>query len=76
LAAFAASGEGEKPKKPKPRPGMTQDLFTLPEGEVSIQLPARLSPRSLQHFKAWVGLVLAKVEDASAADEGEPPAES
>lgn len=58
-----------EPSKERPvrkrQAGMTQDLFSLPEGEVSIQLPAKLSPRSFKHFKAWLALVLEKAEDAS-----------
>ncbi len=64
-----------KPDLPKPRverrPGMNQEVFSLTEGEVTLQWPAKLSPRSFKHFKAWLDIIADKVEDASKA---EPPA--
>lgn len=55
------------------RPGMRQEVFTLDEGDITLQWPERLSLDSYQDFESWLQLVLRKakraiVDDAPNAD--------
>lgn len=58
-------------KKPPVKPGMNQDVFTLEEGEVVLQLPSRLSRASVEDLESWLGLILRKVKRAVAPESGE-----
>ena len=54
-----------------PRAGMNNDTFTLDEGQVILQWPAKMSPESYEDFKSWLDLVARKakrtVEKSSAS---------
>ncbi len=52
------------PVRQEVKPGMKQDVFTLPEGDVMIQWPGQLSQRSFDRAKAWLDLMAMKLEDA------------
>ncbi|MEW8057697.1 MAG: hypothetical protein AB2796_20495 [Candidatus Thiodiazotropha sp.] len=57
-------GVGEQPPKNTPpnHPGeaMTQDSFTLSEGQVVLQYPTKLSEESLEYLDMWLQLQLKK----------------
>jgi hypothetical protein len=42
---------------PKPRPGMKQEVFTLSEGDVVLQWPARMTAEEYEDFKGWLKLI-------------------
>lgn len=45
--------------------GMNSDTFTLDEGQVILQWPAKMSPESYEDFKSWLDLVSRKAKRAS-----------
>lgn len=47
-----------------PRVGMNNDTFTLDEGQVILQWPAKMSPESYEDFKSWLDLVARKAKRA------------
>ena len=51
-----------KPKIPEQRPGMNQDIFTLEEGAVVFQWPAKLSQESYDDLEGWTALMLRKIK--------------
>jgi hypothetical protein len=51
-------------RPPAERPGMNQDTFTLDEGQVVFQWPARISPESYADLKDWLDLMARKVKRA------------
>jgi len=62
--------------------GMRQEVFALPEGDVTIQWPERLSTESLQDFNDWITILQRKVKRSAITPEareeptpaaGEPP---
>lgn len=56
-----------KPKPPLPlKPGMNQDVFTLEEGDVTIQWPKALSEASYQDLEDWLELIKRKAKRAVA----------
>lgn len=59
------------PKPPAGRPGMNHDVFTLDEGQVVLQWPAKLSPESYEDMKDWLELMARKVKRAVQVKEGE-----
>lgn len=48
-----------------PKVGMNSDTFTLDEGQVILQWPAKMSPESYEDFKLWLDLVSRKAKRAS-----------
>jgi len=44
----------------QPMPGMNNEVFTLMEGEVTLQWPANMSPESYEDFKEWLNLIAKK----------------
>ncbi len=44
---------------------MNTEIFTLDEGEVTLQLPAKMSPESYEDFKAWLDLIARKAKRAA-----------
>lgn len=64
--APAVKREQEKPKLSDPRilrakPGVRQDVFSIAEGEVSIQWPASLSPESFEDIGDWLDILKRKI---------------
>jgi hypothetical protein len=53
-------------------PHIRQDTFTLDEGQVVLQWPAKLSPSSYQDFKDWIELQMRKIARAVVADNPPP----
>ncbi len=53
------------------RPGSKQDVFSLPEGDVTLQWPERLSQESYEDVEAWTKLILRKIKRS--IDAGEQP---
>jgi hypothetical protein len=49
-------------KRPTPKPGMRNDVFTLDEGEVILQWPDHMSPESYEDFEAWLDLIAKKAK--------------
>lgn len=60
--------EGERGKlqikRTPPKLGMNSDIFTLDEGEVTLQWPSRMSPESYEDFKDWLDLIVRKAKRA------------
>jgi len=48
-----------------PKVGMNSDTFTLDEGQVILQWPAKMSPESYEDFKSWLDLVSRKAKRAA-----------
>lgn len=44
---------------------MKNDVFTLDEGQASLQWPAKMSPDSYEDFKAWLDLIARKAKRAT-----------
>ena len=61
--------------KLKPKIGMRQEIFTLEEGDITLEWPQRLSQASYEDFESWIQLVLRKakraVSDKKEDNEGE-----
>jgi hypothetical protein len=49
------------PLKP-PAVGVRQDVFTLDEGQVVLQFPAKMSAASFEDFESWIQLQLRKIK--------------
>jgi hypothetical protein len=49
---------------PPQRPGLNNEVFTLEEGEVTLQWPANMSPKSYEDFKEWLNLLDKKIKRA------------
>ena len=49
-------------KPPPKKPGMKQDIFTLDEGQVVLQWPAKLSQDSYEDFEGWINLILRRAK--------------
>ena len=47
---------------------MNQKVSSLAEGQVTLQWPATISPRSFKQLKAWLEIITEKVDDASKAE--------
>lgn len=45
--------------------GMNSDTFTLDEGQVVLQWPAKMSPESYEDFKAWLDVMAKRIKRAS-----------
>ena len=62
-----------QPKRQEPKPGMKEDVFSLKEGDVSLQWPETLSADSYQDLEDWTKLLLRKIKRSVAApvEEGE-----
>ena len=61
------------PMLPSPtsgRPTMKQDTYTLDEGDVVLQWPARLSQESYEDLKDWLDLIARKMKRAVPTDVG------
>lgn len=59
---------------PKPRDvkiGIKEDVFSLEEGNAVLQWPSNLSRESFDDLKAWVELVLKKIERSVSASENQ-----
>ena len=48
-----------------PKVGMNSDTFTLDEGQVILQWPAKMSAESYEDFKSWLDLVARKAKRAA-----------
>ena len=48
-----------------PKVGMNSDTFTLDEGQVILQWPAKMSHESYEDFKSWLELVSRKAKRAA-----------
>jgi len=42
--------------------GVKQDIFTLEEGQVVLQWPAKLSQDSYEDFEGWINLILRRAK--------------
>jgi len=60
---------------PPKKPGMKQDVFTLDEGEVLLQWPAKLTPESYEDLNDWLQLILRKAKRSIADDSNDKSAE-
>jgi hypothetical protein len=60
----------ERTRVPTPPQGFKQDTFSLDEGQVVLQWPAKMSAESYQDFKDWIELQMRKIARAVEA----PPA--
>ena len=49
---------------PPQKPGLNNEVFTLEEGEVTLQWPANMSPKSYEEFKEWLNLLDKKIKRA------------
>lgn len=49
-------------RKRQERPGMKEDVYTLPEGDVVLQWPDRLSQASFEEIEDWTRLMLRKLK--------------
>ena len=63
-------------KHVQPREGMNTEIFTLDEGEVSLQWPAKMSRESYEDFKSWLDLIAKKAKRASEKSEGSQNSQS
>lgn len=59
-------------KRQEPKPGMKEDVFSLREGDVTLQWPETLSADSYQDLEDWTKLLLRKIKRSVS----EPPAGS
>jgi hypothetical protein len=60
-AAIAAAMANTARALPAPAPGVKQDVFSLDEGQVVLQWPAKMSATSFQDFKDWIDLQIRKI---------------
>jgi hypothetical protein len=51
-------------KRFEPKHGMNNDVFSLDEGQVTLEWPSRLSPESYEDLKAWLDLIAKKAKRA------------
>jgi hypothetical protein len=67
------SKERQPPKRQELKPGMKEDVFSLSEGNVTLQWPETLSADSYQDLEDWTKLLLRKIKRsvAVASPEGE-----
>ena len=49
---------------PPQKLGLNNEVFTLEEGEVALQWPANMSPKSYEDFKEWLNLIDKKIKRA------------
>lgn len=56
------NGKETKQKRIISVKGMNQDIFTLEEGDVTLQWPKHMSNESYNDFKSWVDLILRKAK--------------
>lgn len=54
-----------------PGQGVKQDVFTLDEGDVVVQRPAKLSAESLEDLSAWWEIMLRKIQRSVSGDDSE-----
>lgn len=57
------------PRRREVKSNMKEDVFTLPEGDVVFQWPARISAESFEEVKAWTELMLKKLKRQIAIEE-------
>ena len=55
-------------KRQEPKPGMKEDVFSLKEGDVSLQWPETLSADSYQDLEDWTKLLLRKIKRSVKSD--------
>lgn len=67
----ATGGKFTPPKHLLQKPGMNNEVFTLDEGEVTLQWPQKMSLESYEDFKAWLELIAKKAKRS--ADKKAPP---
>lgn len=60
------------PKGVPPKQGMNQDVFTLEEGDVTIQWPKALSKASYQDLEDWLELIKRKAKRAISEQSQKP----
>jgi hypothetical protein len=62
----AGMGEAVSKSNPfQPKADMNTEIFTLTEGDVSLQWPAKMSPESYEDFKDWLDLIVRKAKRAT-----------
>lgn len=66
-----AVGSTRAPRLPH-KSGMNQDVFTLEEGDVTIQWPKTLSNASFQDLEDWLELIKRKAKRAVRESENKP----
>lgn len=60
-----ATRRGQEHEKGLPRrPNMNQEVFTLVEGDATLQWPSEMSAESFADFKDWLDLIRRKAERA------------
>ena len=64
----SATSRNETRNALTPRSGMKQDTYTLEEGDVVIQWPARLSQESYKDLEVWLKLMASKMQRAVAIE--------
>src|SRR5690606_8690773 len=62
LPAGAGSGSPVIPPLAPVATGARQDVWTIDEGQVVLQWPAKMSAASFEDFEAWIQLQLKKIK--------------
>jgi hypothetical protein len=60
--AAQQAGPGDRPKRREVKQGMKEDVFSLREGDVTLQWPDGLSAESFQDLEDWTKLLLRKIK--------------
>ena len=60
---------GRQTNAPQTRLGMKQDTYTLDEGDVVLQWPAKLSQEGYEDVKAWLDLIARKMKRSVVTDD-------
>lgn len=71
-----SQNEKEKAAVSTRGPDMLTDTWSLKEGIVSLQYPAKLSPLSQRLLQGWFTIQLEKIKQFGEADEPAKPSES
>jgi hypothetical protein len=61
-APIGEDGSGGEGTRIPPKTGMKNEVFTLDEGEATLQWPTKMSPESYEDFKAWLDLIARKAK--------------
>lgn len=78
--AGSVTGAGQAPtvenrRERRERLGMKEDVYTLPEGDLVLQWPERLSRASFEEIEDWFRLMLRKLKRQTDADQAQEPTE-
>ncbi len=60
------------PRRRSMQTGMKEDVFTLEEGQVVLQMPEKLSQESFEDFESWLGLIIRKAKRSVRSEDDEP----